>query len=1030
LRGIDNIYGDENRRCDAVAKKSTLKNYLKTVTYEHANCTLTASTTSPDDITGTANADTFNASAGRLQDNDVINGGAGTDTLNASLAASGDAYLTSVEVLNITAINGSASIEGDKVIGATNLNVSGGGTLSYALGAAGIAYSVAGDGTSLTLTEAGSDTATNSVSVDLKAGKLGTLTLGTQATRDYETINLKIDGATSATLTEAGTPTFADTGDKIVVTGSGDFTLNIADELLGSHTSAPTAATIDATGHTGKLTLDIGALGVPATDDVDFFSAEKFTGVDAITFGTNTGSATLMTIQKVASGTELIVKSVEAAGDNVTATQRASAVNDQITVTLNNATAGSSIGLGTLTVDGFESATINSTGTDSSTVVVANSVTTIAGTANDKNLTITGDKKLTAGVENTWTNIVSTNTSGVDLTIAAGTDIKFVGGAGNDRVEMDTVADIAAADSIDGGTGKNTLAISDTIGTDFSAAQLNVLKNFQVLEYEGAQDFAAGTIAATVDLTKLTSANELFINGLLTTDTADTLTVKANDGFVLKMGGHTGNAGIGASALDVQITNALSAGTTNTVTLQLVDIVDDGTTSTATNAGLKIAGVEKLTIALLGNETVPTQNTLTAVDTYTLSDVDGAVLQEIVITSANTGKATDGTALASDSLTISGVESTLVRTLDASAFTGALSIAGMAGNFIATGATITGGSGANTITGGNGADIITTGKGADLVLGGTGADKINTGAGSDVVLAATGADTSPEKHVATYVETTLVTNDVAAITIFGKKISSFTALSTDAAKDQIGELVASLSANINADADLKNLVVASSNAGVLTVTTKVDGNFGTFTASNTGLTSSTATSAFDGTDSTDQDEVILGAGADFIHTGGGVDTVDLGANDLSTDTIYVLKKNEGGDLISNFEAGSVGSDVIKFAGDMVANGTPTATLQDMTKTGAIGANSVIIQVTTATAAGGADTAAEIATFLSGIDVTNIVQNDAFILALNDGTDTYLWSYTEGQATGTIVVAADELALVGVLKGVTSIANGDLGLLIA
>ena len=49
----------------------------------------------------------------------------------------------------------------------------------------------------------------------------------------------------------------------------------------------------------------------------------------------------------------------------------------------------------TVTVDGFETTTINS-GTDSSTTVVKNVIDTIAGTAADKTLVITGDKKLTA----------------------------------------------------------------------------------------------------------------------------------------------------------------------------------------------------------------------------------------------------------------------------------------------------------------------------------------------------------------------------------------------------------------------------------------------------------------------------------------------------------------------------------------------------------------------------------------------------------------------------------------------------------
>jgi hypothetical protein len=283
---------------------------------------------------------------------------------------------------------------------------------------------VAGDGTALTLTQAGTDAATNAVSVELKAGKLGTLTLGATTGVDFETINLNVNGATSATLTEAGTPTFADTTDKIVVTGSGTFALAVDAGAMGEHATAGVATVVDASGHDGIFKLDLTTLDTTAK----VVTAVGYVGVDQIQVGLAVDGHI---VQKVASGTEVIVDTAESDGTStLTITERASAVNDQLTVTFNHGTAGSAIDVVTLTVDGFESATINSTGTDSATTVVANNIDTIAGTANDKNLTITGDKKLTAGVENTWTNIVSTNTSGVDLTVAAATDIKFAGGAG------------------------------------------------------------------------------------------------------------------------------------------------------------------------------------------------------------------------------------------------------------------------------------------------------------------------------------------------------------------------------------------------------------------------------------------------------------------------------------------------------------------------------------------------------------------------------------------------------------------------
>jgi hypothetical protein len=96
---------DKNRRCDAVAKKTTFKNYLKTNTYEHANCTLTANV---DTSTGTTGNDTFNGTGATLGVQDVITGGTGTDKLvivdTTSVSAAGltAATITGVEVLEVT----------------------------------------------------------------------------------------------------------------------------------------------------------------------------------------------------------------------------------------------------------------------------------------------------------------------------------------------------------------------------------------------------------------------------------------------------------------------------------------------------------------------------------------------------------------------------------------------------------------------------------------------------------------------------------------------------------------------------------------------------------------------------------------------------------------------------------------------------------------------------------------------------------------------------------------------------------------
>ena len=866
-------------------------------------------TSKVDDLVGTGLDDTFTAAGGRLNDDDAISGGAGNDTLTATVAASADAYIDGVETINIKALGTSGAMVGGRIEGVSTLNVSGGGTLSYTGAASGITYGVSGADTALTMTQAGTDSAADAVSVSLGAGKSGTLTLGDTAGLDFETINVAIAGAGEATITEAGTPEYE--GDKFVVTGSADYELNLSHAAMGGNTTASSAVavSVDASAHTGKLTVDLGVL---ETENV---SAKKFTGVDAIKIGTDDTGGVQNQLIDVASGTEVIVDSVEAVDNTLTIDPNGTSTSDSLTVTLNNGTAGSVVDLTTVTVDGFETTTINSTGTDSSTTVVKNVIDTIAGTAADKTLVITGDKKLTAGTENTWTNISVTNTAGVDLTVASGSDVSITGGTGADRIEIDALSDITAADSLKGGSGKDTLALSQTIGTDFSTAQLAVVSGFEVLEYEGAQDIKTAAAAQTVDLTKLTGINELFVNGTITTDTGgDTLTVKADDGFTVTMGAHSVDGG-SAEQLDFQITGASVAGTANTVNVNLVDIG-----SNTTNGGFQVDNVETVNLNIAGD----------AGHTYTLSDIDGVVLQTLNIASTNTTADT-----ASDSLTVSAIESSIISTLDASAFTGALDISAVTG-FSVTGATITGGSGVNTITAGTGADIITTGKGNDTIKGGTGADQITSGAGDDIVYAATGTDSTPESSgivtlLGSGTNGALDTGDFFQTTLFGKTITGETYIASSNTVGTTTLLAADLATKINADAVISQFVTATASQATITITADIDGDFGNFVVTeSTNATPTVSSSAgegqVDGTNSTDIDIINLGAGADKVHASGGIDLINLGELDSSADTVYVLTLSDGADVITGFESGSIGSDVISFGGDLFNNGTDTDTL--------------------------------------------------------------------------------------------------------
>ncbi len=165
-----------------------------------------------------------------------------------------------------------------------------------------------------------------------------------------------------------------------------------------------------------------------------------------------------------------------------------------------------------------------------------------------------------------------------------------------------------------------------------------------------------------------------------------------------------------------------------------------------------------------------------ASDVITVSDIDGAQLKTLTIKST-AGNNTDGTAKVAESLTITTVETTLLVTVDASAYTGALTITGLSAKLIATGATITGGTGVDAITGGVGADVITGGKGGDTLKGDTGNDQINGGDGGDTIFGDAGSDAlTGGAGTDTF---KIIVGDSDSITINMDKISDFAALAAD-----------------------------------------------------------------------------------------------------------------------------------------------------------------------------------------------------------------------------------------------------------
>jgi hypothetical protein len=696
--------------------------------------TLTNSTTA-DDFVGGAGDDTFNAAtSGRLQDDDLLNGGDGTDTLNAvlnSATAHDGASIQNFEVLNFT-LQGASTMNGATISGTPTVNVDGGFALTYGA-EAGETFTLSGKSTGLTVVKSADATSGDVITIELTSGALGTVTIGNEGTMEYETINIVANGAASATLADAGTADLTDSDETLVITGSEDLALTIAAAALGQATTdAATKATINAADHTGELTLDLG-VSVDATASYNDLSTVS--GVDVVRVGTGgvSGATTAnkLTQIKGLDGVETVHIDIfgDATDDVTLALKTATGSDDSLNILLDSKTNDTAIDGGDITVTGIENVTITSGGQESATATanVANVIDLASTATTASTLTIAGDRKLTVdSVDNQFTTVNVTNTAGSDLTIAAGGILDFNGGSAADRLELDLLTDLTSLDSLAGGEGKDTLAFSQVVGTDFSNAQIATFSGFEVLEYVGTHTISGA--AATVDLTKLEGINELKLVGELTTNNTGTLTatVKGDSGMKVVMGGHTSTGGnAGFLALDVK--NSANAGTNDTVTVALTDIG-----SADAHAGFAADNVENVTVEMAGGATAAT---------YTLADIDGAQVTSLTIASTNTDLTATGAVAASDGLTLTTVESTMLTSVDASAMTGALNLNGISGKLSASGATLKGGSGADFLTGGSGADTITLGAGADEVIGGDGNDAIDGGAGADEIVGGAGNDT-------------------------------------------------------------------------------------------------------------------------------------------------------------------------------------------------------------------------------------------------------------------------------------------------
>ena len=173
-------------------------------------------------------------------------------------------------------------------------------------------------------------------------------------------------------------------------------------------------------------------------------------------------------------------------------------------------------------------------------------------------IVVDGDAALRINANATYTNLTkvdaSANTGGVNFVQGVDTNLTFTGGTGNDRVQVAAAA-IVAQDKLDGGEGKDTLAISN--GGLTANAVANV-KNFEVLEVRGGITQDASVFAAQNTLTGLTVTN----TGAAQTFSVTNLAATAKDGIIVTTG-----IAVDTTALTTTVKGFVSGGTSDSATV-------------------------------------------------------------------------------------------------------------------------------------------------------------------------------------------------------------------------------------------------------------------------------------------------------------------------------------------------------------------------------------------------------------------------------------------------------------------------------
>ncbi len=298
--------------------------------------------------------------------------------------------------------------------------------------------------------------------------------------------------------------------------------------------------------------------------------------------------------------------------------------------------------------------------------------------------------------------------AGQTFTLTANLDAgsAFTGGAGNDTYSANT-STLTVGDDLNGGAGTDTLSLSSNLTDPVSIGSFKTtgIENLSVNVQDGDTANAEG-----LTLNMLNAAvSKVSLSGLSTTAAADTVTVN--------------NLAAGASLELTSATNlkltanyvaAATAGTADSVSVALTDVGSTAAGDTVITVG---SGMETLNVS---------------------TSVAAAVVGDIVFGGSKI------VVTGNQNLTVKSALDTTINEIDASAFTGKLSVITSAlgaeksngsGSVDVVDLKVTGGSGNDTI------DLTSTAAGEEILLNaGAGNDKVTIGAILDNAATATAGD--------------------------------------------------------------------------------------------------------------------------------------------------------------------------------------------------------------------------------------------------------------------------------------------------